>query len=271
MVAETLDLWSLVRERSQVDPVDLSNAIVHQVHANDLDYRSRLLIRDSVDALRHYWGNPKFDRWFQTRPYRQEIEAICGEEFEKVGFPTLRKRIMDKKTPDQIRDYFRTLSTHIREPIKLHVAGSCALILPGFLVRGTDVIDVVDEVPKAIREQYSLLDELSKEFGLILGHVQRHYFPAGWEPRSKWFDDFGQLAVYIADVYDVFLSKLFSSRIKDLGDMRTLVPQIDKAILVERFQNYCSGFVAAPRLKEIATNNWSVLFGEPLPEIPAQA
>ena len=25
------------------------------------------------------------------------------------------------------------------------------------------------------------------------------------------------------------------------------------------------------RLKEIATNNWSVLFDEPLPEIPAQA
>src|SRR5262249_51665244 len=144
-------------------------------YENDLDYRSRLLVRDSIDALKNYWGSPKFDAWFSSCPYREEIEAICGEFFDKVGFPSLRKRIVEKKTPEQIRAYFQHLSAHVRQETKLYIAGSCALILPGLIVRGTDDIDVVDEVPKEIREQHALLADMANEFGLILGHVQRHY------------------------------------------------------------------------------------------------
>jgi len=268
MVVEAPDLWALVRRQSQVDPVDLSKAIVRQIREKDLDYRSRLLLRDGIDALRGYWGSTKFDDWFASCPYRQELDAICREPFDKVGFPTLRRRIVEKKTPEQIRSYFQYLSNHVREETKLYIAGSCALILPGLIARGTDDIDIVDEVPREIREQHALLEKMGDEFGLVLGHVQRHYFPAGWEARAKSYERFGRLAVYLVDVYDVFLSKLFSARLKDLGDLRLLAPQIDKNTLTGRIKSTCAQFVAAPRLKELATNNWAILFNEELPTIP---
>jgi hypothetical protein len=265
MVARYPDLWTLARHRPQIDPHDLTDAIVRQIGADDLDYRSRLLIRDSIDALKSYWGASRFANWFQECPKRLEIETICGEEFDKVGFPSIRSRLMDKMTPEQIRDYLDTLGRRIRKEARVYIAGSCALILPGFLDRGTEDVDVVDEVPKEIRDEHALLDELAKVYFLKMGHVQRHYFPAGWQDRAHSYAHFGRLSVYLVDVYDVFLSKLFSARIKDLGDLRILAPQIDKEILVERFRRTCEDFLVSPRLKELATGNWQILFKEDLP------
>ena len=172
---------------------------------------------------------------------------------------------MDKRTPGQIRDFLETIGRRIRKDVRIYVAGSCALILPGLVARGTDDVDIVDEVPKEIREEYELLDELQQTYSLHLGHVQRHYFPAGWQDRAHSYATFGRLSVFLVDVYDVFLSKLFSARIKDLGDLRILVPQIEKEILVQRFKNTCEGFLVIPRLKELASGNWQILFKEELP------
>lgn len=265
MVAKTADLWTLARTGPQVDPIDLTHAIEREVGAFDLDYRSRLLIRDSVDALRSFWGPVRFSEWMQASPQWPQIEAICGEAFDEVGFPSIRKRLMENKTAEQIRDYLDTLGRRIRKETRIYVAGSCALILPGLMVRGTDDVDVVDEVPKEIRDEHALLDELEKVFALHMGHVQRHYFPAGWQDRAHSYALLGRLSVYLVDVYDVFLSKLFSARIKDLGDLRLLVPQIEKDILRERFMNTCASFLVVPRLKELATGNWQILFKEDLP------
>lgn len=265
MVASAPDLWTLARLQPQIDPTDLSAAIVQQVQCKDLDYRTRLLVRDSIDALRSYWGDSRFGGWIGTCPYRQEIEAICGEAFDEVGFPSLRKRLMDAKTPDQIRAYLEALGRRIRKGSTIYIAGSCALILPGHMVRGTDDIDIVDEVPPEIREEHQLLDELEQGFGLHLGHVQRHYFPFGWQDRARFFGDFGKLRVYLVDVYDIVLGKLFSTRIKDLTDLRTLVPQLEKDVLVRRLSETCSEFLGLDRLKQLATDNWAVLFREELP------
>ncbi len=265
MVANRPDLWTLARLGPQIDPNDLTTAIEEQIGHDDLDYRSRLLIRDSIDALRSFWGPSRFSDWYEECSRRQEIEAICGEAFDEIGFPSIRKRLMDKKTPEQIRDFLETLGRRIRNETRIYVAGSCALILPGLMVRGTDDVDVVDEVPKEIRDEHELLDELQQLYSLHLGHVQRHYFPAGWQDRAHSYALFGRLSVYLVDVYDVFLSKLFSARIKDLGDLRILVPQIEKEILVDRFRNTCEGFLVAPRLKELASGNWQILFKEELP------
>jgi len=61
------------------------------------------------------------------------------------------------------------------------------------------------------------------------------------------------------------LSKLFSARTKDMADLLVLTPQLDRDVLVEKFKTTCGSFLAAPRLLELAQNNWKVLFGEPLP------
>lgn len=267
MALQTLDLWSLVLSgRPQIDPRDLADAVVNEAADDNLDYRTRLLIHDSVEALRDYWGKARVERWLADCPYHDKIIAICGQEFDKVGFPSIKKRIMDKTSPETIQQYFRELSRRVRKPLRLPVGGSASLISRGMLHRRTDDIDVVDEVPKELREQHELLDELHQRYGLILGHFQQHYLPSGWANRLAYHDSFGDLLVYFVDPIDVFLGKLTSIRTKDLDDLRALAPQLDKATIVQRLRDTMQSALASESLKERAKNNWYILFGEDLPQ-----
>jgi hypothetical protein len=173
---------------------------------------------------------------------------------------------MDKTTPETIRQFLEHLGQRLHKHVRVYVAGSAALILPGHLDRRTDDIDVIDEVPAEIRNNHVLLEALQTSYGLILGHVQRHYFPMGWENRLHSMAPFGKLEVFLLDVYDVFLSKLFSERLKDIEDMRVVAPQLDKDALVEKLKDQCQGFLTTPRLLKMAQDNWKILFGEDLPQ-----
>ncbi len=259
------DLWSLTRGRPQIDPNDLAEAVARQADEAELDYRTRLLIRDSLDALRQFWGDERLQNWLRQCPQRQRIESIHAQDFDKIGFPSITRRLMDKTKPELIRQFLEHLGRRIARRTRLFVAGSVALILPGYLHRHTEDIDVVDELPKELRENHALLKELQDSYGLQLGHVRSHYFPSGWQDRVHSLSDFGNLQIFLLDVYDVFLSKLFSVRTKDMGDLRELLPQLDKTILTERFSTTCRYFLAALRLQQIAQDNWQILFGEPLP------
>lgn len=265
MVAGTPDLWTLIRKRPQIDPGDLADAVREQSREERPDYRTRLLIRDSMDALKEYWGTARLESWLARCNEADRIRHICRESFEEVGFPSLRRRLMDKTTPDEIREFLEDLGRRLRGTHCIYVAGSVAVILPGYLVRHTDDIDVVGEVPREVRDDHALVQSLQDRYGLHLGHVQPHYYPKGWQDRAHSQAPFGRLQVFLLDVYDVFLSKLFSVRDKDLDDLRVLKPQIEKDVLVHKFKNYCGDFLAAPREKEIATDNWKILYGEDLP------
>src|SRR5690242_6554894 len=105
MSTKTLDLWSLVRGRPQIDPNDLAAAVAAQAAAEPLDYRTQLLIRDSVDALKGYWGKPRVERWLGRVPLHDRIDSICRYEFDEVGFPSIRKRLMEKTDPKTVEQY----------------------------------------------------------------------------------------------------------------------------------------------------------------------
>jgi hypothetical protein len=79
-------------------------------------------------------------------------------------------------------------------------------------------------------------------------------------------DIFDRLQVFLVDVYDVALSKLFSARLKDLEDLRVLKPQLDKELLATKLRTHGGDFLAAPRLLQLAQDNWKVLYGEALPQ-----
>jgi hypothetical protein len=268
MATQPLDLWQLTRGKPQIDPADLAEAVCQQAGETDLDYRTRLLIRDSVQALRSFWGDVRVDHWLGNCANRDRIEAICHEEFEKVGFPTIVRRLMDKTNPENVRQLLEQLGWLVRQDTTVYIAGSVALILPGYLSRHTDDIDFIDEVPAEIRKDHQRLHELENSYSLTLGHVQSHYFPSRWQERVHSIGVFGRLKVFRVDVYDVFLSKLFSVRQKDLDDLRMLVPQLDKDTLTRKLRETASAFLAAPRLLELAQRNWQVLYGEPLPHDP---
>ncbi len=265
MPTETLDLWQLVRGRPEIDPNDLAEAIVVQVESEDLCYRTKWLIHDALNALEEYWGSEEFHAWYDPLPLRDRLEEMRREEYERIGFPSLARRIMDKTDPEVIRQFFEHLGRFVRQETEIHIAESGALILSGYLSRKTDDLGIVGEVPEEIRNNHALMDQLTKDYGLILGHVQTHYFPKGWRDRVHAFGVYRRLTVSLVDVYDVFLSKLFSVRFKDIADLRVLNPQLEKDRLVQRFKDTCQDFLSAPRLREIAADNWQLLFGESLP------
>jgi Nucleotidyltransferase of unknown function (DUF6036) len=265
MTTQPLDLWTLVRGRPQIDPNDLAAAVARKAEEEPLDYRTRLLIRDSIDALKGYWGKPRVERWLAASENVVKIEEISNEPHEKVGFPSIARRLMEKTEPEVIRQFLEHLGKYLHRPVRIYVAGSIALILPGYLSRHTEDIDIVDEVPEIIRNNHTLLQNLQDNYGLQLGHVQSHYFPTGWQDRAHSLAPFGRLEVFLLDVYDVFLSKLFSSRIKDMGDMRMLAPELDKGVIRDKLKHHAQSFLAAPRLLQIAQENWKILFGEELP------
>jgi hypothetical protein len=266
MVVRAKDLWSLVLNHQWVDAQELCAAVEDQVVRRDLDYRSRVLIRDSVKALKHYWGAERVEGWLRNSPVGEEVEVICrGPWDDDRGFSSLLRRVVDVITPETIQRYFRDLSGHVRRPLRLAVGGSAALIVPGYLSRPTEDIDVVDEVPKELREQHALLDELKARYGLELAHFQQHYLPMRWQDRLHYFDTFGELTVYLVDVYDVFLSKLFSIRTKDRDDLRALTPHLDKETLTRRLHDTCGSMLVAESLHERAVDNWYILYGEALP------
>jgi len=204
MALQTLDLWSLVRGRPQIDPNDLAEAVVNQAAEEPLDYRTRLLIRDSVDALKGFWGEQRVQSWLMDCPLQDKIDCICRNEFDEVGFPSIKKRLMAKTDPETIRQYFQKLGFELSQTVHIAVGCGCALILPGYVSRFTEDIDVVGEVPDEIRTKHFPLGDLAKRYGLTLSHVQAHNYPKGWQERVQLFGVFNHLEVSLVDVYDVF-------------------------------------------------------------------
>lgn len=262
------DLWTLTRCFPSIDPERLARAVEAAVEAGEhLDFRTRLLVRDSVRALERHWGRPRLARWLRNNPVGPRIEAIRQEDLGEVGFPSLEARIMADTDPDRVKMFLRDLGEKLTKSVRLEVGGSMALILTGYLSRGTEAIDVVDEVPAEIRQlKPRTLEPLTKRYGLQLAHFQSHYLPAEWKNRLRYLDEFGHLRVYLVDAYDVFLSKLFSGREKDRDDLIVLAKQLRKDVVRNRLRAYAAALSAEPSLRQHAVRNWAILYdGKQLP------
>jgi hypothetical protein len=259
------ELWNLVWGKPEIDPGALATAIEVAVEKPDLDYRTRILIRDGVAALEHHWGSQRTRQWLDRSKLHSRIEQIRQLIQDPPGFPSLRERLMEPTLPETIRQYLRDLGTRMHHPTRIVIGGSGALILQDWLTRSTEDVDVVDEVPCEIRSMYSALDDLERLYGLRLAHFQSHFLPVGWENRLRSLGSFGALEVSLIDPQDVVLSKLFSARDKDLADLRQLLPFTDRQLLARRLRDDCTGLLAEPALQRNAERNWYVLTGEALP------
>jgi hypothetical protein len=266
MVTQAKDLWSLVLDQRYVDPRDLAAAVERESREQQLDFRTRLLIRDSLHALGHYWGKERLATWLTHCAERTKIESILHEDLGNPGFPFLREQLMEPTRPEQIERCLRDVGDHLHQTTKAAVGGSASLILLGLLSKRTQDIDFVNEVPKPVRDLGErVLHELAQLHRLELSTFQSHYLPRGWEQRVHTRAPFGRLQVSLVDGYDVFLSKLFSKREKDRGDLLSVVSKLSKETLVRRLLESGAPLLADPFLKPYAEHNWYVLFGESLP------
>ena len=256
------ELWTATRNGPEIDPRKLAAAVASAVEGGELDFRSRLLVRDSLNALKRYWGQERFGAWLAAVSDRALIERILSFDFGEVGFPSLEARLMEPTDRSTVMDFLRELSLHVRKPTRMNVGGSIALILTDQLQRATEDI-VVDEVPAELRSQH--LEDMAKRYGLRLAHFQSHYLPEGWQSRVRSLEAMGHLHVFLVDGYDVFLSKLFSARTKDRDDLRVLRGGLDKNLLVSRLLATTLSLRSDSKLRSHAEQNWFILFGETLP------
>ena len=258
------DLWDLVWGKSSIDADQLAAALEREAGREQLDFRTRLLIRDGAQALENYWGRDRYQGWVRNNPAARRILSPPND-LGPVKFPSIKERLVDRTHPETIRQYLRDLGSRLPRPAQVRIGGAAALMLQTDLVRATEDIDVVDEIPAEIRGLHKDLEQLRRLYGLHLAHFQSHYLPTDWQVRAHTLGSFGQLNVSIVDINDILLGKLFSPREKDLADLRTLWPRADRDILLHRLLDCCQSFLAEPALRAHAERNWYVLTGEVLP------
>jgi len=260
------DLWTLALDEPHIGPADLADALEREACRGSLDFRTRLLIRDSLDALRQAWGEQRLAEWLSHSKQSDLLNLIWRDRLAPPGFPSLCQRIMEPTRTDVVLQFLRELGQNLDEPVAISVGGSVALILAGVLSRRTEHIDVVDEVPVHIRGRHELLANLARRYSLRLADFQSHYLPGGWEKRLVSLGTFDQLQVRLVHPGDVFFSKLLSNREKDKDDLRVLTARTDKAAIIALRRDAAGALVRGESLRKQAEKNWHVLYGEPLPE-----
>jgi hypothetical protein len=261
----TLDPWRLVWGQPYIDSRTLACAIEQDLERDAApDFRTRLLVRDAAVAMRSYWGHRRFAQWLEASPVGPRINAILEENLGSSGFPAIRRRLVDNIDSKQLSQIFDLLGRAIKNKVEVHIAGSTPTLIKGLTARPTEDIDFVDEVPPEIRRQHSVLREIKSEFGLTFGHVQSHYLPAKWQTRRRWFGEFGGLVVYLTDEYDIFVSKLSSTKKKHQSDLRVLALKLDMDTARQRLLTDGSAFLSDPKLKPQIEENWRFIFQEPL-------
>ena len=259
------NLWRLTFGKRWIDADAMAAALESQVSLPALDFRTRLLIRDGLNALQCYWGNARFRSWLNSSPACAALSEVWTSELGSEGFHFLEERLVQTIEPETILDFLRELGEDLNRPATINVGGSISLMMQNVLRRGTEDMDVVDEVPAEIRSEHELLHRLAKRFGLQVTHFQSHYLPSGWNRRLHSLGKFGQLTVFLVDVYDIFVGKLFSQREKDLDDLRIMRGQLDRNRIEARFRDAAGLLMAEPELAKDAARSWSILYGEPLP------
>ena len=257
------DLWHFVQSQHWLDPDDLFEAAIQQAQSRNNDYRTRLLVRDSLMGLSQYWGESTLhDRMMQAEA--SEANSIVHDEFERPGFPSLRHRLVKPMNVEFFERVLRKIGERIKKEIIIPIGGSTSLILQGMPLRATEDIDIVDEVPVEIRNDHDFLQILESDAKIVIAHFQQRYLPMRWQNRTHWYGQFGSLTVTLVDAHDIFLSKLFSKRSKDMVDMEIILPQLDRLIVLDRLKTDCVSLLSNETYRDQATNNWYILTGERL-------
>jgi hypothetical protein len=259
------DPWALVWGQPVIDADRLAAAIEHDLLTTpDADFRTRLLIRDAVRALRSFWGKTRFARWLANSPAGATVGAILAEDLGPTGFPAIRRRLVVNDAAVRVGQIFDLLGRNIHDRVEADVAGSIPTLIRGLTARPTADIDFVDEVPAEIRKQRAALRKIRADYGLTLGHVQSHYLPAGWRERRRHLGDYGGLRVYLVDEYDIFVSKLSSKQEKHLQDLRVLAGALDKETARRRLFTSGQAFLEDPLQRPQIEENWRFIYQTPL-------
>jgi hypothetical protein len=145
---------------------------------------------------------------------------------------------MEPVTSDVIRAFLQRLSERFPQSAAFYLLGGSALCLLGSS-RETRDIDYTVELPAEEKESFQLVvKELAREMRLDLEDVPLGEFiplpPAAME-RHRPVGRFGQMEIYIFDLYSIALSKIARGFEADLEDVMFMLDErlIEFALLEE--------------------------------------
>jgi hypothetical protein len=130
---------------------------------------------------------------------------------------------MEPVTSIVLQQFLKKLGEQFPHPIKFYLLGGSALCLLGS-PRETLDVDYSMEPPSPEIEQ--ILRQLSSEFHLDLESVPLAEFiplPPNAEKRHRFLGRYGQVDVYIYDLYSIALSKISRGFESDLEDVEFLL------------------------------------------------
>ncbi|MBT9587678.1 hypothetical protein IV102_30340 [bacterium] len=241
------ELWHMVSSYNDLEPGQLAAAVREERELHDP--RTRQLVAESTQSLRG-WN-------VALPPPPNDVEPV-------TKFPSLKRRIGVVTTAEKIMEFLRKISARLGVECRMVIGGASALILDHLIQRITHDVDVVDEIPSAIREMREEMAKAEEAYGLHLAHFQSHYLPERWEERLISLPRMRRLQAYRVHSLDVFVGKLFSGRDKDARDLAALSGNFDRERVQEHLHLYGSKLWADENLRPHLQENWYVVYGEEL-------
>ena len=132
---------------------------------------------------------------------------------------------MESITAQALEQFFKRLGEEISAPTKFFLVGGSALCLLG---SPRETLDIDYFIEGETDEAEQGLKELSIELKLDLESVPIKEFiplPPGAEARRRFVGKFGQVEVYIFDLYSIALSKIARGFEPDLEDVEFMLKE----------------------------------------------
>lgn len=124
---------------------------------------------------------------------------------------------------ERVRTFLEELGRAASKPVRVYLVGGATAVLRGWRVTTVDVdLKLVPDADELLRELPRLKDKL--EINVELASPDQ-FIPElpGWEDRSLFVQQIGQLSVYHLDPYSQALAKIERGHVQDLADVHSML------------------------------------------------
>ena len=130
------------------------------------------------------------------------------------------RRLVDA---ERVETFLEELGRHAKNPVRLYLTGGATAVLRGWRSSTIDIdLKFVPDSDALLREVPRLKDEL--EINVELASPDQFIPPLpGWEQRSIFLVQHGQLAVYHLDPYSQALAKIERGHAQDQTDVGAMI------------------------------------------------
>jgi hypothetical protein len=167
---------------------------------------------------------------------------------------------MEPVTSAALESFLQKLGERISQRVTLYLLGGSALCLLG---SPRETLDVDYSLATCTKEIEKTINALAKEMKMDLEAVPLSEFiplPPNAESRRRFIGRYGQLDVYIFDLYSIALSKIARGFESDLEDVQFLLAQ--RLIAWDELENHFKSILSRAWKADIDPKEFQAYFDE---------